>query len=297
MAVSLAPVAHQQFLAANGAPLAGGFVFTYAAGTSTPLATYTDSTGSTPNAQPIVLDAGGFANIWLSSNIAYKFVVQNSASVTQWTVDNILNTVFLGVSPQKQIFTTTGTFTVPAGVTQAKVTVVGAGGAGGGSTAAITGGGGASGSASIKWLSGLTTGSTLNVTVGIGGTGVSGAAGNAGTNSTVASGTQIISTITATGGAFGSSNSFGAAGIGSTGSGGDLNFGGTSGFAATFITGGAIIGGQGGSSIFGGGGQGNGNATGLAGIAPGAGGGGSGGAATNTGGAGANGIVIFEWTA
>lgn len=64
---SLAPDAHQQFLAADGTPLAGGLVYTYQAGTNSPLATYQDSFG-TPNTSPIILDSGGFANIWLISN-------------------------------------------------------------------------------------------------------------------------------------------------------------------------------------------------------------------------------------
>lgn len=84
----LAPVVRQQFLDSSGKPLAGGKVFTYAAGTTTPLATYTDATGLVPNSNPIILDAGGFAGIWIGPNF-YKFVVQNHNSVIQYTVDNV----------------------------------------------------------------------------------------------------------------------------------------------------------------------------------------------------------------
>lgn len=92
--VALSPVPHMQFLDANGAPLGGGCVFTDAAGSTTPLATYTDSTGSISNPNPIILDSGGFANIWLSG-AAYKFAVYSNGGVScatgdlQWTVDNI----------------------------------------------------------------------------------------------------------------------------------------------------------------------------------------------------------------
>jgi len=76
-----------KFTDANGNPLAGGKLYSYEAGTSTPLATYTDAGGGTPNANPVILDANGEANVWLADD-TYKFVLQNSASVVQWTVDN-----------------------------------------------------------------------------------------------------------------------------------------------------------------------------------------------------------------
>ena len=85
----LTPSAKQQFFSDAGVPLVGGKVFTYAAGTSTPLATFQDSTGLVSNTNPIILDSRGEANIWLSPSAAYKFVLKTSADVTIWTVDNI----------------------------------------------------------------------------------------------------------------------------------------------------------------------------------------------------------------
>jgi len=82
------PVPKMQFADMNGVPLAGGFVWTYAAGTTTPQASYTDYTGATMNANPVVLDSAGRAAIFLG-NLSYKFVVQNSASVQQWMVDGV----------------------------------------------------------------------------------------------------------------------------------------------------------------------------------------------------------------
>lgn len=85
---SLSPPPKLQFFDANGNPLVGGFLYTYAAGTTTPLATYTDSTGVSANTNPIVLDSRGEANVWLSF-VAYKLALYTSASVLIWTVDNI----------------------------------------------------------------------------------------------------------------------------------------------------------------------------------------------------------------
>jgi hypothetical protein len=75
---------------AAGAPLSGGKVYTYAAGTLTPLATYTDQGGLSSNANPVVLDSQGRANIWLGLN-SYKFVVTDADGVAapDGTVDNI----------------------------------------------------------------------------------------------------------------------------------------------------------------------------------------------------------------
>jgi hypothetical protein len=94
VSVAPSPVAKQQFFGANGAPLASGCLQTYITGTSTPLATYQDSTGTSLNPNPIILDSGGFANIWLS-NATYRFVLVSAGGVscatgtTQYTIDGI----------------------------------------------------------------------------------------------------------------------------------------------------------------------------------------------------------------
>lgn len=103
---ALAPVARQQFQDASGKPLLGGRVFTYAAGTTNLLATYTDNLGAVPNTNPIILDAGGFATIYLSAN-SYKFVVQSASGVQQWSQDN--------VSDVGQILYAKSVLTAPAG--------------------------------------------------------------------------------------------------------------------------------------------------------------------------------------
>jgi microcystin-dependent protein len=84
----VSPTAKAQFIDAAGIPLAGGFLYTYVAGTTTPQATYTDSAASTPNSNPIVLDSRGEANIWLTG-ASYKFKLTDANNTEIWTVDNI----------------------------------------------------------------------------------------------------------------------------------------------------------------------------------------------------------------
>lgn len=85
----LAPPPKAQFLDANGNPLVGGKVYTYAAGTTTPLTTFTDATATTPNTNPIILDSRGECDLWFSTATSYKVVLKDANDVTQWTVDNI----------------------------------------------------------------------------------------------------------------------------------------------------------------------------------------------------------------
>lgn len=111
MAVNLSPVGNgQQFFNNNGVPLSGGLLYTYQAGSSTPLATYTDINGTIANANPIVLNSSGRLDneVWLTYGFNYKFVLQTSAAVTLGTYDNLYG--IIGVAG-----TSTGT-TIPLGV-------------------------------------------------------------------------------------------------------------------------------------------------------------------------------------
>jgi hypothetical protein len=76
----------------NGDPLAGGKLYTYLAGASgtTNKATYTDSTLATPNANPVILDGNGRANVWLGTG-GYAFVLKDSNDNTEWSVDNYID--------------------------------------------------------------------------------------------------------------------------------------------------------------------------------------------------------------
>ena len=82
------PQLKARFFDANAEPLAGGKLYSYIASTTTPLSTYTDFGGLTPNTNPVILDANGYADVWMGNRI-YKFVLADSNDVVQWTEDNI----------------------------------------------------------------------------------------------------------------------------------------------------------------------------------------------------------------
>ena len=84
----LTPTPKTAFVDAAGEPLVGGKLYTYTAGTTTLQATYTDSTATTANTNPIILDSRGEANVWLGGAI-YKFVLKDADDALIWTVDNI----------------------------------------------------------------------------------------------------------------------------------------------------------------------------------------------------------------
>lgn len=89
MSTSYAPVLLQLF-DDYGDVLAGGKVYTYEAGTTTPLATYQDLAGVVPNTNPVVLDAAGRATIRLTDGVAYKYIVKDADDNTIQTQDNVL---------------------------------------------------------------------------------------------------------------------------------------------------------------------------------------------------------------
>lgn len=86
------PMPKARFFDSNGDPLAGGKLYSYAAGTSTPQTTYANSVETVPNANPVILDANGEATIFMGSS-AYKFVLKDSTDTTLWTVDGVAQVV------------------------------------------------------------------------------------------------------------------------------------------------------------------------------------------------------------
>jgi hypothetical protein len=114
MAVFLSPVGGVavQFFNNSGVPLAGGKLFTYAAGTTTPQVSYTTSAGNVAHSNPIILDSAGrvpSGEIWITSQ-SYKFVLKDSTDVLIATYDNI--TGIGETSYQIQNFTGDGATTV-----------------------------------------------------------------------------------------------------------------------------------------------------------------------------------------
>lgn len=73
----------------QGDPLQGGKIYFYITGTSTPKNTYSESTGTTANANPVVLDSRGEAAIYVLGDAAYKMVVKDSDDVTLYTRDPV----------------------------------------------------------------------------------------------------------------------------------------------------------------------------------------------------------------
>ena len=103
-----------QFFDSNGDPLTGGLLYTYAAGTSTPVTTYTSQTGASNNTNPIVLDGAGRTpnEIWLDGGSFYKFILKSSTFVQIGTYDNI--PAVNDVTTVNNLLTVTGTNTLTA---------------------------------------------------------------------------------------------------------------------------------------------------------------------------------------
>ena len=99
-----------QFFDSSGNPLAGGKIYSYQAGTTTPLATYTSSSGNIAHTNPIILDSAGRVpsggEIWIAASSLYKFVLASSTDVVIATYDNVGGS--FNVTTFVQNFTGTG---------------------------------------------------------------------------------------------------------------------------------------------------------------------------------------------
>jgi len=240
--------------------------------------------------------AGGTATLkWNSSTSSWVLINSTGSGAALANLgigSNVAKGWFLG----EQTFTSSGTYTPTPGTRLIRVTVTGGGGSGGGcqgttTSQTISGAGGGAGGTAVKTMT-ITAGATFPVIVGAGGAAVSGAnPGKSGGNS------SFNGTVIGVGGGFAAYNSITSTSGGAPGtaSGGDRLYPG--GYGSDGQNGQFLMQGNGGASIYGGGGRG-GSGGGLTGLAPGSGGGGAyDGALTGTAyssGAGAKGIVVIE---
>ena len=199
------------------------------------------------------------------------------------------------------VFTSgSGNWTVPAGVTRFKVTVIGGGGGGAGSFYHVAGAGGGGGATCIKYYNNATPGTSYSYSVGTGGTGGLLASPYSGTNGS----TSTFDTVSAGGGSGGSETNVSVIPIsaGGTATGGTLNINGGASTNPIAYSSEPYVGGNGGNSTLGFGGSGasinGGSPTELpaqAGTGYGAGGGGAGGTGTRNGAVGSAGVIIIEY--
>lgn len=206
---------------------------------------------------------------------------RNTFSTTTATTTNIGSFPAYQIGKNIQVFTSSGSFTPPSGVSVVKAEVVGAGGAGAAGSANTIGGGGGGGGAYCLKYANLSATTSVGVVVGTGGSSTGG---------TSSFGPSFCS---AAGGNIGGTD--GSAGSGGMSTSGDVNVTGQGGCSgAVGVGAGSSGGGCGGNTVLGGGAQGVKNSAG--GINGGNyGGGGSGAGNGQTAGNGASGIVIISW--
>lgn len=240
--------------------------------------------------------SGSFGVLCTTTSSGAISVTSYPGSVTKIHCDGVNMSSY---SPPKGIltFTSSGNFTVPAGVTSGRVTLTGGGAGGmgcqaGSLTDTFSGSGGGAGGTSIGIFP-LIPGTVIAITIGNGGAGSSGpfAAGNGGI-------TRFGTLATANGGVAGNktTNTNTAGGPGGTSSGGSINIPG--GYGSDGQSSNSLLTGNGGASYWGGGGR-AGALTGLAAQAYGSGGGGAYDPALSStaysGGAGKSGVLVIEW--
>ncbi len=103
MAGTLSPSPVFQAFTDAGQPLAGGQLFTYQAGTSTPATTWSDAALTTPNSNPVVLNSAGRAVVYLSS-ASFKYVLTDSLGAVVWTADPVQSVAAGATSGLGEIF-------------------------------------------------------------------------------------------------------------------------------------------------------------------------------------------------
>lgn len=90
MSLNLSPSPYLTVDNPDGSPSSGALIYTYAAGSSTPIVTYTDALGLFPNENPVEADASGRYVIYLNPGTGYKYVITAADGTPLWEQDNIL---------------------------------------------------------------------------------------------------------------------------------------------------------------------------------------------------------------
>ena len=194
----------------------------------------------------------------ISSPIALDAIKKAGSSVIDWEDE-----------PGYSIaaFTTDGKFSVPPGVSEVSVLVVGGGGGGGRSATPNASGGGGAGALVWEEVYGVTPGALINVTVGNGGT-----AGSGSSTAATPGGSSSFGPLVAAGGGRGGQNDTGLYDGGDGGSGGgSASTGGAGGSGTAGMDGGSGQSAAGGGAGGGGAGSAGGNASGNNGANGGAG--------------------------
>lgn len=254
-----------------------------------PTGTPTIGSSGYPNGYaPMVFDSTN-GKLWLYNH--------STAAWTSWTTSAVTNFT-------EHVYTTSGTWSKPAGLDFITVECVGGGGGGGasagGTSTAAAGGGGGGGGYSYKKIAAASLSSSESYAIGTGGTGSVGSNGTSG--GTTSFGTSPFLSAAGGGGGIkmgaGSTPAFSAGGSGGTSSGGDLNGNGSNGLYGFRIDGSSCASGVGGNcSYFGVGGQSvlSSDTAGNSGTGYGAGGGGATSLTTNeAGGSGTDGIIVVR---
>ena len=218
----------------------------------------------------------------LTTNVSGTLPIANGGTNATVAVTGLKNLGGMGM----QLFTGSGTFTVPAGITTVYLTMIAGGGGGGSGDSG--GGGGGSGEAIINFPHTVTPAAGLTVTIGAGGTAGTGG-GNGGNG-----GDTVFNTITLDHGNGGTGGANGAGGAGGGTAGAETPAGGTGGVSQRFL--GAAGGdGAGGSGVGGAGSRFANGGDGGTSVTAGTFGSGGGGSTTGNGSAGGAGFVLVQY--
>ena len=88
---SLTPLKLQLFLD-SGQPAALGKIYTWDAGTTTPLVTYANKAQTVENTNPVILDAAGRAELWLGPG-TYDIEFQDANGFQIWYLEDVQGSV------------------------------------------------------------------------------------------------------------------------------------------------------------------------------------------------------------